>query len=564
MSAFRLMFLSGFLLLGSVTSAGSTGVLTIEVEPINPPNTIPHAGGHLSFIVEVDNDAEVSLDFDVWTSFSLSGSGEDIPGQAPAHLILPAGWTATEEFLQVISGGLPEGVYIYSVHAGLFPSEIWASASFEFEKLAGAVGWYAQSPGNEHDLTGVFFVDVNTGWAVSSYREILYTNDGGDIWVEQDDGQYYPHQYNDLHFVDSQTGWVVGHGWSLGGTILHTSDGGTTWVEQDHDTDNELVAVHFVDAFHGWAVGGYVDIFGSSHRKVIEHTSDGGSTWDQQYWDSYSYPLQAVCFVDENHGWAVGGPGDILHTFNGGNSWVAQDAGTVSYLQDVDFLDADMGWCVGDTGTVLQTLDGGQNWFPVSVGVNAEFFAVDFVDEFKGWIAGVNWNTSLPVIQHTSDGGVSWESQETGTGEGFALIRDLCFVDANHGWAAGTLWPDLPVMLHTENGGGGLTTGVWDAGGPELAAENSLVSDPFPNPFNPQTSIRYAITDPKGETVMIRVFDVEGRLVRILVNEIRSMGEHRVIWDGRSDDGRSLPSGLYLYRAAVGGFSSAGKLTLLK
>ena len=93
-------------------------------------------------------------------------------------------------------------------------------------------------------LTGVAFADINLGWAVSDYNEILHTSNGGDTWYALDDGQIYPHQYSDVFFTDTQTGWVVGHGYSLGGTILHTEDGGLTWEEQEPDYGYRLSLIH--------------------------------------------------------------------------------------------------------------------------------------------------------------------------------------------------------------------------------------------------------------------------------------------------------------------------------
>jgi hypothetical protein len=85
-----------------------------------------------------------------------------------------------------------------------------------------------------------------------------------------------------------------------------------------------------------------------------------------------------------------------------------------------------------------------------------------------------------------------------------------------------------------------------------------------PNPFNPRTVIPYAL-DAAGH-VRIDVFDVEGRLVRRLVDGKSLAGEHQAIWDGRDDAGRGLASGMYVYRMSVDG-APAGptrKVVLLK
>lgn len=84
-----------------------------------------------------------------------------------------------------------------------------------------------------------------------------------------------------------------------------------------------------------------------------------------------------------------------------------------------------------------------------------------------------------------------------------------------------------------------------------------------PNPFNPRTVIAFEL--PATTRVDLEIFDMAGRLVRQLVaNEDRKAGHHEVIWQGRDETGRSLPSGSYCYRLTAGGFSQTRRLTLLK
>lgn len=542
--------------------AGERADVSVTLTPHNPPIIIPNEGGNFAYRAETANGEAASHAFDLWTTYAVLGGGDE-PGYGPVDLLLPEGWSAYDDRVQTIPGDMPEGQYTYSAHVGIYPGEIWSSDSFEFEKLPGQAGWYRQSPGAENGLSGVSFVDAEHGWAVSTYREILHTVDGGDIWEQQDDGQYYPHQYNDVHFVDTETGWVVGHGWSLGGTILHTTDAGMTWVEQEPDSDYEFMKVYFVDALHGWAVGGFVDLYGSNHRRVIEHTSDGGDTWEGQHWQSYRYPLVSVHFADVSNGWAVGGPGYILHTTNGGGTWVEQNSGTTSYLQDVCFVDANIGWCVGDDGLLLHTTDGGDHWQAQSAGMSAEFRSVFFADAATGWIAGVDYSALLPVILYTEDAGANWEAQDPGTGSDLVVLKDICFVDVNHGWVAGQLWPDVGVMLHTENGGKELS-GIddHDLGAAEM--ERAEVSAPSPNPLSTNTWIRFAVPGERSQPVIVAIYDPQGRRIRSLIDEPRNPGEHSVVWDGLTDRGEPVPSGVYVYGITIGDFATSGKLAMLR
>ncbi len=83
-----------------------------------------------------------------------------------------------------------------------------------------------------------------------------------------------------------------------------------------------------------------------------------------------------------------------------------------------------------------------------------------------------------------------------------------------------------------------------------------------PNPFNPETEIRFELAAPS--VVSITVFDAAGRVVRVLENRNRPAGEHSVRWNGRNDAGGPVSSGVYFYRMTATGFDQTRKMVLLK
>jgi len=83
----------------------------------------------------------------------------------------------------------------------------------------------------------------------------------------------------------------------------------------------------------------------------------------------------------------------------------------------------------------------------------------------------------------------------------------------------------------------------------------------YPNPFNPSTTIRYELEN-AGE-VRLAIYDVGGRLVRVLVNERKGPGPHAARWDGVGHNGQ-VASGVYLYRLEAGDFEQTRKLVFLK
>lgn len=83
-----------------------------------------------------------------------------------------------------------------------------------------------------------------------------------------------------------------------------------------------------------------------------------------------------------------------------------------------------------------------------------------------------------------------------------------------------------------------------------------------PNPFNPGTTIRYAV--PGASRVRITVYDARGRAVRALVDRIDAGGAHSARWDGRDDEGVSMPSGVYYYRMRSKFGSDVKRMVLLR
>ena len=84
----------------------------------------------------------------------------------------------------------------------------------------------------------------------------------------------------------------------------------------------------------------------------------------------------------------------------------------------------------------------------------------------------------------------------------------------------------------------------------------------FPNPFNPQTTLRYTL--PKKGHVTLRIYDINGRLVTTLVNTENVAGVHTVTWIGRDWQEQEVSSGVYLYRIQFGDQLKSGKMVLIR
>jgi hypothetical protein len=84
----------------------------------------------------------------------------------------------------------------------------------------------------------------------------------------------------------------------------------------------------------------------------------------------------------------------------------------------------------------------------------------------------------------------------------------------------------------------------------------------YPNPFNPRTNIIFELE--KSEDVRIEVFDVRGRLVRVLVDEALPQGRHERAWGGLDDKGQGVASGMYLIRLRSGSTVDHERISLIK
>jgi hypothetical protein len=95
-----------------------------------------------------------------------------------------------------------------------------------------------------------------------------------------------------------------------------------------------------------------------------------------------------------------------------------------------------------------------------------------------------------------------------------------------------------------------------------IIPDNFFLSQNYSNPFNPVTTIKYQI--PASGNVTLKIFDILGREIVILVNEFQPAGSYSVTFNVETLHGASLPSGIYFYRLQAGGFAETKKMILMK
>jgi hypothetical protein len=88
------------------------------------------------------------------------------------------------------------------------------------------------------------------------------------------------------------------------------------------------------------------------------------------------------------------------------------------------------------------------------------------------------------------------------------------------------------------------------------------LSDAYPNPFNPTTTLSFSI--PLESHIKLNVYDMAGRLVRTLVDKNMSMGYHNMEWNGLDNSGHAVSSGMYIYSLKGEGVSITKKMVMMK
>ncbi len=105
-------------------------------------------------------------------------------------------------------------------------------------------------------------------------------------------------------------------------------------------------------------------------------------------------------------------------------------------------------------------------------------------------------------------------------------------------------------------------TGVLDDEGPEPLPTVTRLNRAFPNPFNPRTTIRFEVSEQAH--IQLGIFDVAGRRVKVLVDEILPPGHHEKLWDGRDSRGSGVASGVYFLRMESPGGVDFQKVVLTR
>jgi photosystem II stability/assembly factor-like uncharacterized protein len=393
--------------------------------------------------------------------------------------------------------------------------------------------WVQGNSGTSERLTDVAMLDSGTAIAVGRDRSILRTSDGGRNWFNVVAHISFLMPWNSVSFYGEE-GIVVGDN----GGVVTTTDGGKNWMWRSLPASGNCLSALAAGPGHMYV--------GDDSGRVFKST-DSGISWSAQkvsalsirnlfmyrgptVWGSPIYALTPTSLCIETQQPPPVWQESKLTQFQGlGSEAFAgefSDGGGPGFIAGVqgDFRAAP---------TILRLALSDTVWRNVSIGIGQDgtFSGVAAPSADVVYACG-----STGMLYKTTDGGDSWLDQ---TWPKNLSLNAISFADERHGVAVG----DSGLILYTSQGG---TTGTGGKDEDVVPAGYRLEQN-FPNPFNPSTTVRYAL--PARARVDLAVFNPLGQHVAQLINGEVDAGYHEVRFDARG-----LSSGVYFYRMQAGEF----------
>jgi photosystem II stability/assembly factor-like uncharacterized protein len=427
------------------------------------------------------------------------------------------------------------------------------------------------------------------GWSVTSagliamYNETAAPPIPSGTWTEQTSGITTALQ--SVSAVDDDIAWACG----VSGKVLRTTNKGVNWVDKSGNipTTNPLYNIFAWDANTAICVsspsaGGSVTIY---------KTSNGGTNWITGFTLTASLAFgDDLYMTSATNAYYIGDPQGgnwhLLSSTNGGDNWATWSTfpttnTTGTYNNGACFLGTQVWFCDNGNSKINYSSNMGVNWSQQTITLT-ELTAICFINPTRGLAGG---STSASGLLSTTNGGTTWTAitnPVTGSISGIVGASTSWWVSqqgtsvytsSNDGanFSSAYTAPAGSFYHLTKSRSGATIWGVRSNGGisrfgtpingistisNEVPSSYSL-SQNYPNPFNPVTKINFAL--PKSGLVTLKVYDILGKEVATLVNEVKTAGTYNYEFDGTL-----LTSGVYFYRIESNGFTDIKKMMLIK
>jgi len=396
-------------------------------------------------------------------------------------------------------------------------------------------GWYQQNMPDTvigRQLSDVAFVDSLTGFAVTSLSGslpafILKTTNGGDNWFisgTNDDN------YSRILFFNKDTGIV-----STFMKFYITTNQGLNWIIQN--TPDPIILQDFY-AFNldtiwtvsaDWLTGG------------VYRTTNGGQNWSL-IWNYPGENPTKIYMYNARIGFICNDVNHLYKTTDGGFNWTFMNGGGFG---DIYFLDSLTGYKCEPV--VKKTTDGGMSWenqvIP-NTGAPNSFFEFSFINKDTIWGVGgripFGSMSYRGIIYKTTNGGINWGYQLPDTSISIIRYNYLSFINRLNGWAYYT----GNRGVHTTTGGSDTTIYTSVNNNISISNQNYELFLNYPNPFNSITNVKFKMLN--SGFAEIKVYDITGKMIRVLTSKKYEAGEHTVRFDAAG-----LPSGVYFYMLLI-------------
>jgi photosystem II stability/assembly factor-like uncharacterized protein len=272
---------------------------------------------------------------------------------------------------------------------------------------------------------------------------------------------------DDIHFIDANNGWY-GNG---SGKVYRTQDGGATWAEQLSQAGTFVRTIGFVDTKRGFMGNVGTDYYpGVTDTNALYETRDGGATWSVVPANRITGTVvKGLCAIDIlkkqsifqgtlqdrviiHAAGRVGGPGFIMRSLDGGETWRVLDMNQqLGPILDIKFFDENTGLVLAGTDAnveksnalILLTRDGGVTWKKVYQS-NRPYeitWKASFPTRDTGYVTIQNYNpdktVSKRVVAKTTDGGITW--REIDLVDDYAVRQfGVGFISPDIGWVGTT------------------------------------------------------------------------------------------------------------------------------
>jgi photosystem II stability/assembly factor-like uncharacterized protein len=441
---------------------------------------------------------------------------------------------------------------------------------------------------NSH-VTQVKVPSLNTVWAKVDYdssaydaNQFLRTADGGKTWRLDSVDAPSGYGLSGIAPVDGNTCYAAMYNAfaGIGGGIFKTTDGGGTWKQINAGSlfsENSFPdIVYFFDAQHGVTIG---DDDGTDiSRLEIYTTSNAGKTW-QRVPDKNIPPTAGYAFssnfnsyaVFQNRFWFTAGDSYGNNYFyrsdDFGQHWQQFPYTLATAISDFAFADNQNGLGVSfDYGVgshEVETHDGGKTWADKSFTGYPMGLSVTVIPSTHTFVSTIPYSvTPVAGSSYSNDYGATWKLIDSSIG--FKPFS-VAFLNPLVGWSGRADSPDPNGGMYKWKYQFSLdNNNTLVATDDEIsAAKNGTTSlSVYPNPVSGSANISFII--PQSQKVSLQVFDMNGRLVKIVASAAMQAGSHQFVWDARDERGNALNTGIYFVRIEMENYAETKKIAVIK